>query len=150
MGCATNKQAEKKMATFDELKSDTTWKEWCEQKIVRRDTLTGAEIVIEPGVAFFVDALEQLGADVQFSCEGHPKGFYVCFAGSHEIALKVVSAGWATVELIRDGRWVLSLKGNENGIESTGRKFDRTERDEILGMMAATWMRKILGKAPNT
>ena len=138
------------MTAFDELKSDTTWREWCAQKIVRRDTLTGAEIVIEPGVAFFVAALEQLGADVQFSCEGHPKGFYVCFAGSHEIALKVAGAGWATVELCKDGRWVLSLRGNENGIEAIGGTFDKANRDEILGLMAATWTRQLLGKAPNT
>lgn len=137
------------MTTFDELAMDTTWQDWCARTTVRRDTLSGKEIVIEPGVSFFVDALEQLGADVQFSCEGHPKGFYVCFAAPHDLALRVAAAGYMTVELCKDGRWTISLRGNEQGIEASGGTFDEAERDSILQMAAAVWMRKVLNQAPN-
>lgn|SRR5581483_4447915 len=32
---------------------------------------------LEPGVKFFVLMLERLGAQTLYSCEGHPRGFYV-------------------------------------------------------------------------
>lgn len=127
------------MLTFDQMIKDTTWQNWCERQLVRVDTLTGEEIIIEPGVAYFVDALERLGAEVKFSCEGHPKGFYVLFRASYDTALQVSSAGYFTVELTKGGRWRLSLIGNEQGIESDGNHFTIVDKNNILGCAAAVW-----------
>jgi len=131
------------MIKFAEIEKDTTWYSWLNRRLTRFDTLTGDEIIIEPGVAYFIDALEQLRADVQFSCEGHPKGFYVCFAAPFDLALRVANAGYMTVELCRDGRWKISLSGNERGIETNGAKFTVDDRNDILKSAAAVWERGI-------
>ena len=125
------------------------WDDWCMRKLKRRDTLTGAAITIEPGAAYFVNALEQLGGRAEYSCEGHPKGFYVCFRGPYRLALKVAAAGFLTVELARDGRWSISLRGNEQSYELGGAAFSRKVKNSMLRMAVDAWERDLFRRAPN-
>ena len=127
------------------MRVSSLWATWCKRKLKRRDTQTGNEITIEPGVAYFVDALEQLGAHPEFSCEGHPQGFYVCFRAPYKLARKVAAAGFLSVELARDGRWIISLLGNEWGHGAT---FSRKVRNGILRMAVDAWERELFQREP--
>jgi hypothetical protein len=44
---------------------------------------------LEAGVKFFVLMLEKLGAVTEFSCEGHPHGFYITFEAPYELAWRL-------------------------------------------------------------
>lgn len=67
---------------------------------------------LDPGVNYFVLALEQAGATTQFSCEGHPTGFYIAFAASYDLAKRIASAGFLTIEIRGDGwRAAFSTEG---------------------------------------
>lgn len=68
---------------------------------------------IDPGVNFFVLALESLGAKPKFSCEGHPSGFYVAFQAPYELAAKIKTAGFFTVEIEGDGYWSIRKRLSE-------------------------------------
>lgn len=64
---------------------------------------------LEDGVKFFVLMLEQLGAKTEYSCEGHPGGFYVLFRAPLRLARKIQACGFFTVELENRGRWSIRL-----------------------------------------
>jgi hypothetical protein len=63
--------------------------------------------------------LEQLGATTEYSCEGHPLKkdsadevdgmgyFYIVFNAPYELARKIHSCGFFSVEIERNGRWSL-------------------------------------------
>lgn len=89
--------------------------------------------LLEPGVNFFVLMLEQLGARTEYSCEGHPDGFYVVFAAAMPIARKIHACGYFNVEIERNGRWSLRLR---NGI-------DEHERQLILRGAANNWEKNL-------
>lgn len=122
------------------------WDTWRKRTVRRSDTLTGKKITIEPGAAYFVEALERLGARTEYSCEGHPKGFYVSFRGPYKLAIKVAAAGFFTVELLRNGRWKISLGGNEQSIEGGGAIFSRKIRNDILRMATEAWQRELFAQ----
>ena len=56
---------------------------------------------LDPGVNFFVLALEHLGAKTLFSCDGHGrlKQFYVMFKAPYKLACAVARVGYFEVEL---------------------------------------------------
>lgn len=53
---------------------------------------------IDRGTNYFVLALEQLGATTNYSCEGHPNGFYVVFHAPLHIVAAIKTCGFFTVE----------------------------------------------------
>ena len=83
----------------------TPWDRWRKRRIVVTDPLTGKPVAIDRGVNFFVQALSNAGAQTRFSCEGHPTGFYVLFEAPLELAMKIRSAGFFSVELEGKGPW---------------------------------------------
>lgn len=93
--------------------------------------------VIDPGVNFFVLMLEHLGARPQFSCEGHPDGFYVSFEADYDLALRIAGAGYFRVEI--EG-------GINRGINRRDywsiRKdsFSEADRKETLRWAAESWV----------
>ena len=92
------------------IKAKNPWKESCKYQLER-----GGE-TLEPGVNFFVLALEYLGAETLFSCEGHPKGFYIQFRSSYDTALKINSLKYFSVKLFDMDVWKISR--NEYGFEA--------------------------------
>jgi hypothetical protein len=62
---------------------------------------------LEPGVEFFVLMLEQLGAVTEFSCEGHPHGFYIMFHGPYELAWRLSLDSQQELECERDKAQIL-------------------------------------------
>lgn len=69
---------------------------------------------LEPGVNYFVAMLEQLGCYTEWSCEGHPKGFYIVFVASYELALSIKGCGFFSVEIEGECRWSLRRHGADN------------------------------------
>lgn len=87
---------------------------------------------IEPGVNYFVLALEQLGASTEYSCEGHPNSFYVVFESTQQTAERIRSCGFFAVELEGENRWSLRIN----------RDIDDTERQLILQYAAKAWTKR--------
>jgi hypothetical protein len=105
--------------------------------LTRQSTLLCKPQVIDPGVNFFVLALEALGATLQFSCEGHPKGFYVLFAASYELALEIRNAGYFSVEVEGPGTWSIRKLSDEYS------RAEYAEKDKawLLRSAADAWLR---------
>jgi hypothetical protein len=92
---------------------------------------------LEPGVKFFVLMLEQLGAVTEFSCEGHPHGFYITFHAPYELAWRLERCGYFLVEVMKTyGCWRLSLDRQQE-LES------EKDKAQILRWAAAAWHRDI-------
>lgn len=68
--------------------SERPWDDAKKFQLVRYDYRSEGE-VIDPGVNFFVLALEHLGARPEYSCEGHPQGFYIAFHASHDLVRRI-------------------------------------------------------------
>ena len=90
---------------------------------------------IDPGINFFVLALELLGAEPQWSCEGHPTGTYVAFYSTYELAQEIHAAGFFQVEIEGEGYW--SIRMNRFGQIST-------EGEKIRNLRWATeaWLKR--------
>lgn len=96
----------------------------------------GNEEPLDPGVNFFVLALEALGARTRHSCEGHPTGFYVSFVASYELAKEVSAAGYFSVEIIDDNVWAMRKTGTENGIPN----YSEADKAQTLRWAAQAWI----------
>lgn len=67
---------------------------------------------LDPGANFFVLMFDQMGLPTQFSCEGHPGGFYVTFNATYEQALEIKRAGFFSVEIEGEGYWSIRRHGD--------------------------------------
>jgi hypothetical protein len=95
---------------------------------------------LEPGVKFFVLMLEQLGCSTLFSCEGHPRGFYIVFTTTSDYLVReLVRCGYFMVE-VRQEPWQyrLSLDWQEaHGLE--GRRWSQRAKNRLLHQAANAW-----------
>jgi hypothetical protein len=91
---------------------------------------------LDPGVNFFVLALEALGATTSYSCEGHPSGFYITFHAPYELALKLRQVGFFGVEIEGDGYWSLRKYGSERQPE-----YGEAEKIQTLRWAAEAWLK---------
>ena len=92
---------------------------------------------IDDDVKFFVLALEAAGIPTEFSCGGHPDGWYVTTdSGDLEVGKRLVNLGFFTVELSKStggsgpGKYVWVLRWHQVGI---GKKAELT-------MAAKSWV----------
>jgi hypothetical protein len=90
---------------------------------------------LEPGVKFFILALNFLGCQTQHSCEGHPNGFYTTFTASYPMAQMIHSMGYFDVEI--EGKDYWSLRQHH------GRTSER-DRARGLKLAAASWAKTLL------
>ena len=120
----------------------TIWERARELQLVRYDPL-GRAHTLEPGVNFFILALERLGARTSWSCEGHPHGFYIAFHGTYKLAQLVQGWGFFTVEV--EGRFYWSLRFNaaSEAAHPTDKELHRT-----MNWAADSWAKgmKKIGK----
>lgn len=86
----------------------------CAEPWLVRDSLTHEPISVEPGVRYFLRQLTRHGALTQFSCEGHPFGFYIVARMPLALALRVADAGYFRVELERCDPWRHSVASAES------------------------------------
>lgn len=120
---------------------DRPWDEARKFKLVRHDYRSEGE-VIDPGVNFFVLVLEHLGARPQYSCEGHPHGFYIAFHGGHELARRIdMLDDFFSVQMLTRGAY----RPNFWGIYGANWGYD-TERGKRyrLRRIARVWQQVFL------
>lgn len=118
----------------------TSWDTAKKKKLTRNDSISGREITLEPGVNFFVEALERAGAKVRFTCEGHPTGFSIVFDAKYSLALAIIQSGYFDISMMRQrNRWHLHLNGNENGARCVHGKFNHHDRNRILRAACKSW-----------
>ena len=105
-------------------------------------------VKIDPGVNYFILMLEQLGCHTVFSCEGHPRGFYITFVSHYKTALKIQGCGYFTVSIAGEAYW--RIDHNEDDIDCMiggdgvrphrlRRKFGWRTRAQTLRWAAAAW-----------
>ena len=93
---------------------------------------------LEPGVKYFVLALEQLGCETVWSCEGHPNGFYITFCGPMLVAHTLSALGVFNVEIFSAG-YRLGLERLELEAHRRGAKWTDRARKHALRQAAAAW-----------
>jgi hypothetical protein len=86
------------------------WDICAQQRLTRTNGAFGHEEPLDPGVNFFVLALEALGAKPKFSCEGHPTGFYVAFNADYALAQEISGAGYFSVEISGENYWAMRTR----------------------------------------
>lgn len=116
----------------------------------RKQTLTRGGEKLDPGVNFFVEALERLGATTSYSCEGHPKGFYVAFQATYDLAVAIARSGFFNVEVGKgEGEFTIRLGSNEAGFAATfGKPWNEREKRQCLRHAAEAWDRNLLQGVP--
>lgn len=116
--------------------STNPWEQACKLQVIRGfDFYKPAPL--DPGVNFFVLSLEELGAKTQFSCEGHPRGFYIVFEGSYELAKQINSCGYFSVEIEGDNLWSIRKTVGESNNEV----YTEHEKQQVLRGAATAWVR---------
>lgn len=118
------------------MKTKQIIKTWAEAKklSVRRIDMFGQECDLEPGVKFFVLMLEKLGAVTEWSCEGHPTGFYIVFSAPLDVAKRIHRCGFFGIELeggTTNGQTRWSIRAHNVREEQ--------ERRMVLRWAAETW-----------
>lgn len=121
------------------------WDKAAAQRLQRNSIQDGALEALDPGVNFFVLALEMLGARPKFSCEGHPCGFYVAFDAPYELALEIKSAGFFKVEIEGSGYWSIRKTFGEiiDGRFTQAKKAQvLADAQEGLRWAAEAWLKR--------
>ncbi|MDO8415188.1 MAG: hypothetical protein Q7S87_03130 [Agitococcus sp.] len=97
---------------------------------------------LDPGVNFFVLALEALGATTRFSCEGHPYGFYVAFDADYDLAREISRAGFFTIEISGNGidEWVMRKSGTEANPLKRANGYTEADKARTLRWAAEAWV----------
>jgi hypothetical protein len=107
-------------------------------EIQRMSPLTGQLQNIDKGVNFFVLALEALGARTEFSCEGHPTGFYVLFTAPYELVLAIKAAGYFGFEVEGTNRWSIRL----NEYRPALKPYSETDKKQTLKWATESWLKR--------
>lgn len=112
------------------------WDQACDLVVERGGKMYPVQSV-DRGVNFFILALEELGAKTNFSCEGHPTGFYIAFDAPYELAYEIKCAGFFSVEIEGKNSWSIRKTGAEKG------NPHYSERDKLFVLRNATeaWLR---------
>ncbi len=119
------------------LNAANPWLAGCDYQLIRD------KHSLEPGVNFFVLVLEYFDAKTVFSCEGHPKGFYIYFQCPYKTALIVNALKFFTLELTDKDKWRITM--NEEGLEANeDREFTEEDRVRWLSNASLYWKHEIL------
>lgn len=121
------------------------WAACCALQVERECPPVYPKAPLDPGVNFFVLALEFLGLKTSYSCEGHPRGFYVTFHASYAMARSIKAAKYFLVEIEGDDYWSIRLS------ETTGtrRKYSDDDRIRVLSGAARSWVAHFNLNQPN-
>lgn len=85
---------------------------------------------LDRGVNYFVLQLERFGVTTEWSCEGHPAGFYITFHATYEQALRIKSHGYFSIEI--EGLHYWSMRFSRPHLSTRERNFS-------LRLAAAAW-----------
>ena len=87
---------------------------------------------LDRGVNYFVLQLERIGIATEWSCEGHPAGFYITFHATYEQALRVKAPGFFNVEIEGRNYWSMRFSHRHESIRT---------RNRTLRWAASSWER---------
>jgi hypothetical protein len=96
----------------------------------RRNELSSDLQALDRGVNYFVLQLERMRIRTEWSCEGHPAGFYITFHATYEQALRIKSHGYFTVEIEGLHYWSMRFNRRHNSTR---------ERNFSLRLAASAW-----------
>lgn len=96
----------------------------------RRNALSHEPQSLDRGVNYFVLQLERMGIRTEWSCEGHPAGFYISFQATYEQALRIKAHGYFTVEIERLDYWSMRFSRPHKSVR---------DRNFSLRLAAAAW-----------
>jgi len=122
------------------IMSEHPWDQACKLKLERgfeSVEITYPVSTLEPGVNFFILALEELGAKTRFSCEGHPYGFYIAFECSYELALELSQLGSFTVEVWKHNVWTIRNTYQEAAFKG---EYNEECRTRHLRIATVKWL----------
>lgn len=122
-----------------EKKRKHPWLRAATTTITRVSPLTQQPQPLDRGSNFFVLALEALGANTRFCCEGHPTGFYVAFDAPYELVTRIKSAGFFRVEVEAPNYWTIRLHEVTAG---TGELYAEKDRKRVLKWATEAWLKK--------
>ncbi len=104
---------------------------------------------LEPGVKYFVLAIEAMGGRTEFSCEGHPDGFYILFTHLRpEIVAAIASVGYFTIAITRHNTYRLSLLGHEHASFRGAPAWTEKYKASILRSAAKAWELNLAAASP--
>jgi hypothetical protein len=111
-------------------RGDHPWDQARRHLLKRRNELSRDLQPLDRGVNYFVLQLESMGIRTEWSCEGHPAGFYISFHATYEQALRIKSHGYFSIEV--------------EGLHYWSMRFSRPhrttrERNFSLRLAAAAW-----------
>lgn len=81
------------------------WDQARRYRLKRRNALSRELQPLDRGVNYFVLQLERMKIRTEWSCEGHPAGFYISFNATYEQALRIKAHGYFTVEIEGPNYW---------------------------------------------
>lgn len=110
---------EEQKAFAQALKDENPWEAAKAISVVRDDYFQ--PLRLDPGVNFFVLALNALGVKTKFSCEGHPNGFYITFYAPERTAREISAARFFHVEIENEPNY-WSLRLCEQGTKAAQKK----------------------------
>ena len=115
------------------LAAENPWEECRKFPVCRENLPIYPMEELDRGVNFFVLALETLGAATGYSCEGHPKGFYITFHSDYNTALTIAGWGYFQVEIEGAHYWSIRLvRSNANHKEWALSMASRKWKQEII------------------
>ncbi len=104
------------------------------KSVLTRWAPTGkAPYILEFGINYFIVKLESLGLKTQWSCEGHPTGFYIVIRAPFGIATKIAYASTNYAEL--------SI--------THGVKHWDVEKQEVIYFKSPSWRMALLNHGPS-
>lgn len=86
-------------ANTKNARGDHPWDKARRHLLKRRNELSRDLQPLDRGVNYFVLQLERMGIRTEWSCEGHPAGFYITFHATYEQALRIKSHGYFSIEV---------------------------------------------------
>lgn len=110
---------------------------------LRDDSYGRGLVEMEPGVRFFIRAIETLGGRTRWSCEGHERGdkpgfydgsFYIAFEADYRAAVAIKKLGFFSVEVEGENAFSLRRHTNEETLQ---------EATSILRLAAKHWVAKV-------
>ena len=120
------------------VRDSAPWDAATRLRLLRSDYRPGE--ILELGVNFFVLALQALGTKTQYSCEGHPYGFYLTFHACYPLARQIQSGGYFSVEIEGENYW--SIRHNDRSAPWSERK-----KRQMLRWAAQAWVNKLFPTA---
>jgi hypothetical protein len=131
----------KARAALKKLRPPKAWDACARLEVLRYSPIERCSMPMEPGVKFFIMALEALGCQTFHSCEGHPLGFYISFRAPHvDLARQIARMGYLSVELEK-AEDTYTLRMGDCSAKLPG------GRESVLRGAATAWMTGLLAEA---